>query len=119
MNMRFARTLVATSWLVMIGNALAAPGGPAEYEVTAIIAGFECGDHLAAVNPYALNEAGDVVGFVTCSLVQRAFRWTAETGLELIPMPPQTSQSRALAISGSKVVGWFANSNELGITGFR
>ena len=73
------------------------------YEVTAIIAGFVCGDHLAAVSPQALNEAGDVVGFVTCSLVQRAFRWTADTGLELIPMPPQTSQSRALAINGSKV----------------
>ena len=94
-------------------------GGP-EYEVTAIIAGFECPPFgLAAVNPSALNEAGDVAGHVTCPAgVTRAFRWTAETGLELIPMPPQTSQSRALAINGSKVVGWFANSNELGITGF-
>ncbi len=93
-------------------------GGP-EYEVTAIIAGFECGNHLAAVSPFALNEAGDVVGFVTCSLVQRAFRWTAETGLELIPMPPQTTQSRALAISGSKVVGWHVVSgDEFGNLGF-
>jgi probable HAF family extracellular repeat protein len=93
-------------------------GGP-EYEVTAIIAGFQCGDHLAAVTPFALNEAGDVAGFVTCSLVQRAFRWTAETGLELIPMPPQTSQSRALAISGSKVVGWHVVSgDEFGNLGF-
>ena len=87
-------------------------GGPPEYEVTAIIAGFECGDHLAAVTAFALNEAGDVVGFVTCSLVQRAFRWTAKTGLELIPMPPQTSQSRALAINGSKVVGYHVISGD-------
>ncbi|MCH8260611.1 MAG: hypothetical protein IIC46_10450 [Planctomycetes bacterium] len=93
-------------------------GGP-EYEVTAIIAGFECGDHLAAVSPYALNEAGDVVGFVTCSLVQRAFRWTAETGLELIPMPAGTTESQGLAINGSKVVGTYSNPElELGVTGF-
>ncbi len=70
--------------------------GPPEYEVTAIIAGFQCGDHLAAVSPYALNEAGDVAGYVTCSLVQRAFRWTAETGLELIPMPAGTTESRTI-----------------------
>ncbi|MCH7849949.1 MAG: hypothetical protein IIB53_16505, partial [Planctomycetes bacterium] len=93
-------------------------GGP-EYEVTAIIAGFECGDHLAAVSPYALNEAGDVAGFVTCSLVQRAFRWTAESGLELIPMPPQTTESRASAINGSKVVGYHVISgDEFGHLGF-
>ena len=92
---------------------------PSEYEVTAIIAGFQCGDHLAAVTPWALNEAGDVAGGVTCGLVQRAFRWTAESGLELIPTPPQTSRSRALAINGSKVVGWYDNEQlELGTTGF-
>ena len=93
--------------------------GPPEYEVTAIIAGSQCGNHLAAVLPSALNEAGDVVGYVSCFPVQRAFRWTAETGLELIPMPPLTTQSRALAISGSKVVGWYDNQElELGTTGF-
>ena len=70
-----------------------------EYEVTAIIAGFQCGDHLAAVTPFALNEAGDVAGYVTCSLVQRAFRWTAETGLEILQMPPGASQSRAIDIN--------------------
>ncbi len=119
MNMRIATTLVATSSLVMMGNALAAPWHPPEYEVTAIIAGFQCGDHLAAVSPFALNEAGDVAGFVTCSLVQRAFRWTAESGLELIPMPPQTSESRALAINGSKVVGYHVISgDEFGHLGF-
>ncbi len=117
MNMRFARTLVATSSLVMMGNALAAPWHPPEYEVTAIIVGFQCGDHLASVSPYALNEAGDVAGIVHC--FKCAFRWTADTGLELIPMPPQTSQSAALAISGSKVVGTYSNPDlELGVTGF-
>ena len=94
-------------------------GGPPEYEVTAIIAGFVCGDHLAAVTPFALNEAGDVAGFVTCSLVQRAFRWTADTGLELIPTPAGTSYSKAVAISGSLVVGEYDNQIlELGRTGF-
>ena len=119
MNMRVARTLVATSSLVMMGNALAAPGHPPEYEVTAIIAGFECGDHLAAVSPWAINEAGDVAGVVTCSLVQRAFRWTAESGLELIPMPAGTTESQGLAINGSKVVGTYDNPVlELGRAGF-
>ena len=118
MNMRLATNLVMTA-AAMVSVQTAHSGGPAEYEVTAIIAGFECGDHLAAVTAFALNETGDVVGFVTCSLVQRAFRWTAESGLELIPMPPQTSRSRALAISGSKVVGWYDNEQlELGTTGF-
>ncbi|MCZ6857851.1 MAG: hypothetical protein O7F70_07605, partial [Gemmatimonadetes bacterium] len=94
-------------------------GGPPEYEVTAIIEGFQCGDHLAAVSTWALNEAGDVAGHVTCNLAQRAFRWTADTGLQLVPMPPQTSESRALAISGSKVVGYHAVSgDEFGHLGF-
>ncbi len=93
--------------------------GPPEYEVTAIIAGFECGDHLAAVSPNALNEAGDVAGVVTCSLVKRAFRWTAETGLELIPMPAGTTESGGLAINGSKVVGYHVISgDEFGHLGF-
>ncbi len=124
MNMRLATSLAILAAMVSVQAAHAgginSGGGPPEYEVTAIIAGFECPPFgLAAVNPSALNEAGDVAGHVTCPAgVTRAFRWTAETGLELIPMPPQTSQSRALAISGAKVVGWFANSNELGITGF-
>ena len=119
MNMRLATNLVMTAAaMVSVQTAHSGGGGP-EYEVTAIMAGFVCGDHLAAVSPWALNEAGDVAGYVTCSLVQRAFRWTAETGLELIPMPPQTSRSRALAISGSKVVGWYDNEQlELGTTGF-
>ena len=123
MNMRLATNLVMTAAAIVIVRTAHAGGGGTsggpEYEVTAIIAGFECGNHLAAVSPYALNEAGDVVGFVTCSLVQRAFRWTADTGLELIPMPPQTSQSRALAISGSKIVGWHVVSgDEFGNLGF-
>ncbi len=120
MNMRLATNLVMTAAAMVSVQAAHSGGGPPEYEVTAIIAGFACPPFgLAAVNPSALNEAGDVAGHVTCPAgVTRAFRWTADTGLELIPMPPQTSQSRALAISGSKVVGWFANSNELGITGF-
>ncbi len=110
-------TSLAILAAIMIAQS-AHSGGP-EYEVTAIIAGFVCGDHLAAVSPFALNEAGDVVGFVTCSLVQRAFRWTAETGLEVIPMPAGTTESQALAINGSKVVGTYSNPElELGVTGF-
>ncbi|MEE8156342.1 MAG: hypothetical protein V3T53_15415 [Phycisphaerales bacterium] len=94
-------------------------GGPPEYEVTAIIEGFQCGDHLAGVAPNAVNEAGDVAGYVICAFVQRAFRWTADTGLELIPMPPQTNESRALAINGSKVVGYHVVSgNGFGHIGF-
>ena len=117
MNMRLATNLVITAAVIMIAQS-AHSGGP-EYEVTAIIAGFECGDHLAAVTPFALNEAGDVAGMVTCSLVQRAFRWTAETGLEVIPMPGGTTESQGVAINGSKVVGTYSNPElELGVTGF-
>ena len=119
MNMRFAIGLVMTAVAGMVATQAAHSEGPPEYEVTAIIAGFQCGDHLAAVTPYALNEAGDVAGFVTCGLVQRAFRWTSETGLELIPMPAGTTESQALAIHGSKVVGTYSNPKlELGVTGF-
>ena len=116
MNRRRTTSLAILAAIMIAQSAHS--GGP-EYEVTAIIAGFECGDHLAAVSPFALNEAGDVAGFVTCSLVQRAFRWTAESGLELIPTPPQTSESRALAINGSKVVGYHVISgDEFGHLGF-
>ncbi len=125
MNGRRTTSLAILAAMVSVqtghsGGGATSGGGPPDYEVTAIIAGFDCPPiGLAAVNPSALNEAGDVAGHVTCPPgVTRAFRWTADTGLELIPMPPQTSQSRALAISCSKVVGWFANSNEVGILGF-
>ena len=113
------RTTSLAILAAMVSVQTAHSGGPPEYEVTAIIAGFQCGDHLAAVSPYALNEAGDVVGFVTCSLVRRAFRWTADTGLEVIPMPAGTTESRGLAINGSKVVGTYDNPIlELGKAGF-
>ena len=125
---RFAPIKLARAGAVSVGVLLlttATPGqlpsgGPPEYEVTAIIAGFECPPGLAAVNPSALNEAGDVAGHVTCPPgVTRAFRWTAATGLELIPMPPQTTQSRALAIDGSRVVGYHVISgDEFGHLGF-
>ena len=118
MNGRRTTSLVILAAMASVQTAHSG-GGPPEYEVTAIIAGFECGDHLAAVTPYALNEAGDVVGFVTCSLVQRAFRWTAQSGLELIPMPGGTTESQGVAINGSKVVGTYSNPElELGVTGF-
>ncbi len=117
MNGRRTTSLAILAAMVSVQTAHS--GGPPEYEVTAIIAGFQCGDHLAAVSPYALNEAGDVVGFVTCSLVQRAFRWTADSGLELIPMPGGTTESQGVAINGSKVVGTYSNPElELGVTGF-
>ncbi len=114
-----APTSVAILAAIVSVQAAHSGGDPPEYEVTAIIAGFQCGDHLAAVSTWALNEAGDVAGHVTCNLAQRAFRWTADTGLELIPMPPQTSESRALAINGSKVVGYHVISgDEFGNLGF-
>ncbi|MEE8156340.1 MAG: hypothetical protein V3T53_15405 [Phycisphaerales bacterium] len=117
MNERWTTTLAILVAMATAQTALS--GGPPEYEVTAIIEGFQCGDHLAAVTPLALNQAGDVAGYTTCNLVQRAFRWTAETGLVLVPTPAGTSRSRALAISGSKVVGWYDNEQlELGTTGF-
>ncbi|MCZ6857852.1 MAG: hypothetical protein O7F70_07610 [Gemmatimonadetes bacterium] len=118
MNERWTTTLAILVAMASAQTALSG-GGPPEYEVTAIIEGFQCGDHLAAVTALALNDDGDVAGYTTCGLVQRAFRWTAETGLELVPMPPQTSESQALAISGSKVVGTYSNAElELGVTGF-
>ena len=123
MNERYTVSLAILAAMVLVEPARSegptSGGGPPEYEVTAIIAGFECGDHLAAVSPNALNEVGDVAGMVTCFLVQRAFRWTAETGLELVPTPAGTSQSQALAIHGSKVVGTYSNADlELGVTGY-
>ncbi len=91
------------------------------YEVTAIIQAPECPPFgYSPILPSGLNDRGWVVGHVISCVIgpDVAFLWTPEGGLEAIPMPPQTSQSRALAINGSKVVGCFANSNELGITGF-
>ena len=99
---RLAKVVVAAIavLILMTGQVLAQPCGG--YEVTATITGFVCGEHLAAVTPKALNEAGDVVGFVTCSLVQRAFRWTAEAGLVLLDMPAGSSQSRAIDINNHR-----------------
>ena len=125
MNMRLATSLAILAAMVSVQAAHAgginSGGGPPEYEVTAIIVGFACPPFgLAAVNPSALNEAGDVAGHVTCPAgVTRAFRWTAKSGLELIPMPAQTTESRAAAISGSKVVGYHVISgDEFGHLGF-
>ncbi len=84
------------------------------YEVTAIIAGPDCGPPgLGAVLPYAINEAGDVAGFFICPvLADHAFLWTASSGLQIIPMPPGTTNSRALGIDGTQIVGYHAGSDQ-------
>ena len=89
-----------------------------EYEVT-VIAGPQCGDHLTSVIPQAISEAGEVVGYTSCNFFVRAFYWTPKDGLQFIPMPDGTSESKARAISGSKVVGTFDNAKmEVSKSGF-
>ncbi|MCH8153147.1 MAG: hypothetical protein IH830_12350 [Planctomycetes bacterium] len=94
-----------------VGHAQIPCGG---YEVTAIIAGPDCGPPgLGAVLPYAINEAGDVAGFFICPvLADHAFLWTASAGLQTIPMPPGTTQSRAFGIDGTQVVGYHVVSGD-------
>ena len=114
----FARRLGSVMPMTL-GILLVAAAGHAQipcggYEVTAIIAGPDCGPPgLGAVLPYAINEAGDVAGFFICPvLADHAFLWTASSGLQTIPMPPGTTQSRALGINGTQVVGYHVVSGD-------
>lgn len=124
MKKRYQRLLITVATGTLHLLAAAGPVAaqiPCGYEVTAIIQAPECPPFgYPPILPSELNELGWVVGHVISCVIDPdvAFLWTPEGGLEAIPMPPQTSQSHALAISGSKVVGWFANSNEVGILGF-
>lgn len=116
-------TLFARRWGSLITGSLAvllpATAATAQipcggYEVTAIIAGPDCGPvGLGAVLPYAINEAGDVAGRLVCPvLADHAFLWTASSGLQIIPMPPGTTQSRAFGIDGTQVVGYHVVSGD-------
>ena len=119
---RLAKVLVAaiTVLFLMAGQALAQPCGG--YEVTAIVSMEKCPPFgIPPVVPFGINDQGWMVGFFNSCVVgpNRAFLWTPDDGLVVIPMPPQTTQSRALAISGSKVVGVHVISgDEFGDLGF-
>ncbi len=104
-------TTLATLLVTAAGHAQIPCGG---YEVTAIIAGPDCGPvGLGAVLPFAINEAGDVAGRLVCPiLTDRAFLWTASSGLQTIPMPPGTTQSRAFGIDGTQIVGYHVVSGD-------
>ena len=96
--------------LTAAGHAQIPCGG---YEVTAIIVGPWCGTQFAPILPYGINEAGDVAGFFICPiLAAHAFLWTASSGLQTIPMPPGTTNSRAFGIDGTQVVGYHAGSDQ-------
>ena len=92
------------------------------YEISAIVTMDECPPFgVPPVVPFGINEEGWMVGsFQPCVIGQdRAFMWTPDDGLVVIPTPAGTSRSRALAISGARVVGWYDNADlELGTAGF-
>ena len=118
MNGILKTIVLITICLMMLVTASATAQECGEYEVT-VIAGFQCGDHLAAVVPWAINETWEVVGYTSCNFFQQAFLWTAKVGLQSIPMPDGTSKSHALAISGSKIVGLYTiPGNGFGHQGF-
>ncbi len=113
----FARRLVSviTGSLAVLPATTAATaqipcGG---YEVTGMIVGPWCGTQLAPILPYGINEAGDVAGYFICPiLAEHAFLWTASSGLQTIPMPPGTTNSRALGIDGTQIVGYHVVSGD-------
>ena len=121
-ELRLTKVMVAAIavLLLMTGHASAQPCGG--YEVTAIIQAPKCPPSgYPPMFVWGLNEQGWVVGsFNSCVIgPDVAWLWTPEDGLMLIPMPPGTSYSRAVAISGSLIVGDYDNADlELGRTGF-
>ena len=105
---RLAKVMVVAIavFLLMKGQALAQPCGG--YEVTAIVSMEKCPPFgIPPVVPFGINEEGWMVGFFQPCVIgpDTAFLWTPDDGLVVIPMPTGTTQSRALAISGSKIVG--------------
>ena len=102
---RFVR-ITAAAIVVLLGlrrQALAQPCGG--YEVTAIVTMDECPPFgVPPVVPFGINEEGWMVGFFQPCVIgpDRAFLWTPDDGLVVIPMPPGTSRSHALAISGAR-----------------
>ncbi len=109
-----------TVLLLMTGKALAQPCGG--YEVTSIIQAPECPPFgYPPTSAWGLNEQGWVVGSFNACVIgpDVAWLWTPELGMQVIPMPPGTSYSRAVAIAGSRIVGDYDNADlELGRTGF-
>ena len=84
-----------------------------------VIDGPQGGYHLTSVVPQAISETGVVVGRTSCNFFVRAFYWAPEVGLQFIPMPDGTAESKALAISGTKIVGHHSiGGNEFGQLAF-
>ena len=99
---RLAKVLVAAivALLVLTGQALAQPCG--EYEVTAIIQAPECPPFgFPPTLPRGVNDVGWVVGNINSCAIgpDAAFLWTPEDGLEVLDMPPEATQSRAIDIN--------------------
>ncbi|MEE8156215.1 MAG: hypothetical protein V3T53_14775 [Phycisphaerales bacterium] len=91
------------------------------YEVSAVIQVAECPPFgFPPTLAEGLNEQGWMVGWFRACVIgpDVAWFWTPELGMQVIPTPAGTTYSRAVAISGSLIVGDFDNSNELGRTGF-
>ena len=111
---RLGSLIPTTLAILLVAAAVHAQVPCGGYEVTAIIAGPDCGPPgLGAVLPFAINEAGDVAGRLVCPvLADHAFLWTASSGLQIIPMPPGTTQSRAFGIDGTQVVGYHVVSGD-------
>ena len=115
-----APLILACAVAVTTTSAHAQPCGG--YEVTAIIQAPECPPFgYPPTSAWGLNEQGWVVGSFNACVIgpDVAWLWTPELGMQVIPMPPGTSYSRAVDISGSQIVGQYDNAQlELGRTGF-
>ncbi|MCH8825036.1 MAG: DUF3466 family protein [Planctomycetes bacterium] len=72
------------------------------YEVTAIIQSDECPPFgFPGMVPDGMNDLGWVVGHFNACVIgpDVSWLWTPESGLELLEMPPGSSQSRAIDIN--------------------
>jgi probable HAF family extracellular repeat protein len=71
-----------------------------EYEVAAVIEHPSCSPYLAFVNPKAINDHGQVVGYVDCFGNRRAFLWDAGE-ITVLPNPPGFTESEASDINNA------------------
>ncbi|MFO0893592.1 MAG: dockerin type I domain-containing protein [Phycisphaerales bacterium] len=109
-----ARRAAAGISALGIGMAtLAGDGPPCPYTVTVAGTAPNCGFWgYSYLQPTAINNLGHWVGYRNkCpdneSLYQHAIRWTPETGLEILPVPSNTTSAAAYAINDlGTVVGW-------------
>lgn len=119
-QLKIILTIAIISVLMLPASALAQPCGG--YEVTAIIQTDECPPFgYPGIVPFGLNEDGWMVGsFRACVIGPNiAWLWTPDDGLLLIPMPPDTNDSTAVAICGSRIVGrHFISDDEFGAKAF-